>query len=203
MSTNLLSPTKARILRALLKGKKSANELSKILEINTNAVRKHLESLSQKGLVKHTFQVKGVGRPRKFYSITLEGRELFGTQYLTLLRIFLDFLQNKRDFEELMNYVSESVLNSVDQAQNLQRGSAHALVQVFNKLGFESEIMENAEGRFIVSRNCPVFRVATTHQRAICEHLHTTMVKKWLGDKAELKKCMVNGDEYCAHLIKA
>jgi predicted ArsR family transcriptional regulator len=201
--SKLLTSSKVKILEALLGEKKSVKELAQILGINKNAIRKHLEFLLQKGLVTHSFQVKGVGRPRKFYSITQEGRELFGTHYHTLLQIFLEKLEDKPDFEELLDYACESIFKIGDPNQSLKRGSAYTLIQLSNKLGFQSEVLTKAEGSFILSRNCPFFRVARSHPHAICEGLHTKMVKNWLNKEAELKDCMAYGDKYCLHLIKS
>ena len=48
----------------------SVNQLKKELEISCSAIRQHLASLEGKGMIDHTVQRQGIGRPTLLYKLT-------------------------------------------------------------------------------------------------------------------------------------
>jgi len=79
--TNLFVDTKQRILKILLEGPMSLGEITGKLQIQKSAVRVHLESLHAEKAVESHFKIERLGRPRKIYQLTENGRELFPRKY--------------------------------------------------------------------------------------------------------------------------
>ncbi|HJS81410.1 MAG TPA: ArsR family transcriptional regulator, partial [Nitrososphaera sp.] len=74
---NMPQGTKQRILDLLLASPKSAGEVAEALQIQKSAARVHLEALQSQQAVRSKFRIERMGRPRKVYELTEEGRELF------------------------------------------------------------------------------------------------------------------------------
>src|ERR671938_1477307 len=87
--TNLSGGTKQRILEILLEGPMSLGEITGKLQIQKSAVRVHLESLQAEKAVESHFKIERLGRPRKIYQLTENGRELFPRKYETVPAHFL------------------------------------------------------------------------------------------------------------------
>jgi predicted ArsR family transcriptional regulator len=89
-----------RLARELLKlGPITASDLADSLGISAVAVRKHLDDMSEKSLVKsHEIapfgpaKPKGRGRPARVYSLTSEGRDFFENQYQSLAQEAVSYL---------------------------------------------------------------------------------------------------------------
>ena len=73
--------TKQKIMEILLEGPRSLGEITDKLQIQKSAVRIHLESLQSEKAVESHFKIERLGRPRKIYSLTENGRELFPRKY--------------------------------------------------------------------------------------------------------------------------
>jgi len=74
LDENVLTGTKREILEMLLDGPMTAQEMSKKLKIQINAVREHLASLENGNLVTYNFVNTKRGRPKRF--IKLQRKEL-------------------------------------------------------------------------------------------------------------------------------
>ena len=77
----LSGTTKQKIMEILLEGPRSLGEITDKLQIQKSAVRIHLESLQSEKAVESRFKIERLGRPRKIYSLTENGRELFPRKY--------------------------------------------------------------------------------------------------------------------------
>ena len=83
--------TKHDILQLLLKrGDVTAQDLAEKLDISPQAIRKHLKDLETEGLIYHTAEQAGMGRPQFVYALTTAGRDRFPDSYNQFAVNFLD-----------------------------------------------------------------------------------------------------------------
>ena len=211
--------TKEKILELLLGGSKSAGEVAEKLQIQKSAARVHLESLTTLGAIKSKFQIERMGRPRKVYELTEKGRELFPRKYDLFLNLVLNKIAGKKGDEEARKIV-ESVADDIaseirtkisadNSAGDLER-SLGIINDASNAMGFVSSLEkdEKDDSFCIQSKNCILYKVASSNQKTICHGLHDRIISKSLGHgkaevKVELKECMALGNEYCRHVIRS
>jgi predicted ArsR family transcriptional regulator len=201
----LLGKTKERMLRELKEGKKTAKELSNVLEIQVSAARKHLETLSVLGMVREEFVQEGIGRPKKFYLLTDNGRELFPRQYDRILSLILDKLKDSEG--QLGESLVKEVAHDISRDINLQSTDKHAMIEslshALNEFGFEVTMEETPTGFVITSHNCPLYKAAMRHQKLVCHGLHDEIIKSAVGTRdVKLERCLTRGDPACKHVIE-
>jgi predicted ArsR family transcriptional regulator len=215
--THNLGDTKELILNLLLGGSKTAGEIADQLKIQKSAIRTHLESLQTEQSVISYFKIERIGRPRKVYELTENGRELFPRKYDQLLSLILQMIESKEG-HEYMKKMIESIADSMAQdihdkikkSSSSLEESLRILNSVSNEMGFMSSFYKeddnNSSSTYsIVSRNCIVHKTAIKHQDAICHGFHDRIIQKSLDGKikakVELKECIALGDQYSRHII--
>ncbi|HZW57432.1 MAG TPA: ArsR family transcriptional regulator [Nitrososphaerales archaeon] len=207
---SLLGHTKAKILDLLLEKRRTAKEIGDLLDIQISAARKHLESLKEMGFAACDVVSEGVGRPKKYFMLTESGRELYPRQYSNVLSLLIMKLIRKRgalEVEGILNEIAEDLVRQAGQQGNSNQGNYQKLISTLSHLGFDStlEADENGEEKETVSlitRNCPMLKVASTHQRLICHGLHNHILKSALGtQEINLQNCIASGDNLCRHRI--
>ena len=201
----LLGPTKARIMNYLLEGRRTAGELADSLDMQVSAARKHLEMLTKLHLVSEEFVQSGVGRPKKFYSLSIEGRELFPREYDRILNAVIEKLVQAKDrgyAESILKQVAIDLADQINLGGETGRKHTELLIAALNQLGFEAEFEETRGALTIVSHNCPVHKTALRHHDIVCHGLHDELLKTALGRRdVRLEKCFMSGDAYCRHVI--
>ncbi len=198
-------PTKTRILHLLLAEDRTAVNIASTLHIQVSAARKHLEELASLGLAAETFLRGTVGRPKKTYSLTEEGKATFPKHYDTLLSQTLAKLVEREGAEyaeSLLKSIAKDVAKNLD-ARHSQSAQRVKLVQAgVNKLGFEASFGRNDGSLTVLSRNCPVWNAAKTHGEIVCRGFHAEVLKLALGgEKVSRAEWMVDGDRSCKHTI--
>jgi DeoR family transcriptional regulator, suf operon transcriptional repressor len=205
--------TKRMILIMLHDGPISIGEIANRLKIQKSAIRTHLESLRAEQTIKSYFRMEGLGRPKKIYEITDKGRELFPRKYDLILSLVLQCLE----LNEGSDYVKKITMAVADNiAQEIREkisshppnleDSIRILNLASNEMGFMSSTCKEDDNTYsIISKNCIVHKVASSHQDAICHGLHNRIIEKALDGKikpkVELKDCIALGDSYCRHII--
>ena len=219
----LSGATKQKIMEILLEGPRSLGEITDKLQIQKSAVRVHLQSLQSEKAVESHFKIERLGRPRKIYSLTENGRELFPRKYDLILSLILKKITETNGKEQARKII-ESVAD--DMATNIRyeiekngissldsfEESLKIFNSVSNEMGFASSITKEHDGNFsILSKNCILHKVALNHQDVICHGLHDRMIMRSLsGSKkkqqqrnmnVELKECIALGDNFSRHAI--
>ncbi|MDG6933229.1 MAG: ArsR family transcriptional regulator [Nitrososphaerota archaeon] len=193
--------TKEEILDKLLKGPSTAGALASVLRIQKSAVRRHLEELQMEGSVSSSFKRNIVGRPAKFYYISVKGRENFQTQYDALLERLLTEMEED-SIDLLENYMEKSALYFARQMRKSISGktSVDDLRGQLQAFGFSPLIKKSGGRTEIYSYNCPLLKLAQNHQEMICLGFHTNLLGRLLNsNKVQLKKSIALGDQFCLH----
>jgi len=206
----LLGKTKKAILESLMLGDKTAEEMARMLDVNINAVRGHTDFLELEGFVQSRFEKARVGRPKKLYSITEFGRELFPRRYDVLLISLLNTLKST-DREEVEKAMTELAAGLGDEArasikepgEKIRNALLAPLVEILNEIGFRTglEIDEDDGSARIVRTYCPVIKVARSDSHLVCELFDTTFLKSALGTNVSLVQTMARGSGRCVHSV--
>jgi predicted ArsR family transcriptional regulator len=210
--------TKQRILKILLEGPMSLGEITSKLQIQKSAVRLHLESLQAEKAVESHFKIERLGRPRKIYRLTENGRELFPRKYDLVLSLILKKISEinrqeeaKKLVESVADDIAASIKYEIEKSGSLGNfeESLRILNSASNDMGFASSISKDEDNKFsIQSKNCILHKVAVSHQNIICHGLHDRMISRSLDDNGkkpgfnvELKECIALGDSFSRHVL--
>jgi predicted ArsR family transcriptional regulator len=214
--------TKQKIMEILLEGPRSLGEITDKLQIQKSAVRIHLESLQSEKAVESQFKIERLGRPRKIYSLTENGRELFPRMYDLMLSLILKKItdtngqeQARKLIESVADDIADSIKYEIKKGGNLGNfeESLKILNSALNHMGFASSIAKEDDKKFsIQSKNCILHKVAVSHQNIVCHGLHDRMIIKSLGGdddsdekkhgiSVELKQCIALGDSFSRHVV--
>jgi predicted ArsR family transcriptional regulator len=199
-SLNLLGKTKASIVTLLLSKGRTAGQIASTLGIQVSAVRKHLDQLSEQEIVLGSFERSNLGRPKKVYTLTSNGKELFPRLYDSVLNATIAKLS-----EEKGESYAESILNSVadDIADNKGQSGSRAFAKTLDELGFQSSVRDMHGAYHVTSRNCPLLRTAEAHGEVLCRGLHEELLRRGLGgSKVKREKWIISGDEICTHVVR-
>jgi DeoR family transcriptional regulator, suf operon transcriptional repressor len=202
----LLGETKRRILEELQHQPSTAQALAGKFDVQTSAVRGHLDALETQGLVKATFKRAGVGRPRKVYELTDAGQEVFPRRYHLLLTRIVEHLAEKEGrayTARLLAEVAQDIASDLRvPAQGTVEQRAFALAQALNTLGFDAALEQTAQGLVLVRRNCIFLESAKEHHDLVCGRFDQELVKAAFGTgEASLQCCMATGSNACHNLL--
>jgi predicted ArsR family transcriptional regulator len=219
----LSGATKQKIMEILLEGPRSLGEITDKLQIQKSAVRVHLQSLQSEKAVESHFKIERLGRPRKIYSLTENGRELFPRKYDLILSLILKKItetngkeQARKIIESVADDMATNIRYEIEKNGSSSLDSFEESLKIFNsvsnEMGFASSITKEHDGNFsVLSKNCILHKVALNHQDVICHGLHDRMIMRSLsgGKKkqqqrnmnVELKECIALGDNVSRHAI--
>jgi len=219
----LSGATKQKIMEILLEGSRSLGEITDKLQIQKSAVRVHLQSLQSEKAVESHFKIERLGRPRKIYSLTENGRELFPRKYDLILSLILKKItetngkeQARKIIESVADDMATNIRYEIEKNGSSSLDSFEESLKIFNsvsnEMGFASSITKEHDGNFsVLSKNCILHKVALNHQDVICHGLHDRMIMRSLsgGKKkqqqrnmnVELKECIALGDNFSRHAI--
>ncbi len=210
--------TKERILEILLEGPRSLGEITDLLQIQKSAVRAHLDTLQSEKDVESTFQIERLGRPRKIYTLTQNGRELFPRKYDLVLSLILQKIseangkeQARKIIESIADDIAANIRHEIKKKGCLDdfEESLKIFNSISNDMGFASSITkENNDSFSLLCKNCILHKVAVDYQDIICHGLHERIILRTLnGGKqqantiVELKECIAQGDNFSRHTI--
>jgi len=197
--------TRERVLRTLLTRQScTINEIADAVQINPISVRHHITKLQADGLVDSEEERHGVGRPRRIYFLTEEGRELFPTRYLRLTTLILDQLKESVPASTL-DKVFEQIAGKIAAKHNLDgltiEQRLDLLKSLLNQEGFSVEWERQGDTYQIHEANCPYYHIGQNHPE-VCS-MDMALIHTILAVPTEKVRCMLHGDANCTYLIPA
>ncbi len=202
-----LHKTRASILTLLLTEDLTALDLEKELGINESAIRRHLDTLQQQGLVDHYFEKASRGRPKKMYTMTTAGAKVFPQKTHDLFVLLAREIREKHGEDELENILSEV---AVEFAQKLSPNGGEMsgeerlkdFIESLDEYGFYPQISEENGYYYLEYRNCVFGDVVEEFSGELCE-MHKEIVKNVLPDCEITRESSVGkGDDICMHRIE-
>ena len=198
MSQQSLGETKQRILVLLLDGETTADSLSSKLGMNMSVVRRHLEEMVSQNLVTSSFRRAGRGRPSRLYAISMDGRTIVSSKYdliADLLTMAIEKDLGIGKSEQLYASAGRLLAQSAG-----ERKSPEALLPVLADFGFRPEIRNEGRRQLIISKNCPLIKLAQKHPTLTCDTFHTVFLRETLKKpRIELRQAIARGAPECIH----
>jgi len=199
--------TRDQILHMLkVKGSLSVSEMASELGITVMAVRRHVNALERKNLIRSTLVRQAMGRPANIYSLSLEADERFPRNYPYFT---LDVLRDLKEMDglEKVEMLFRRRENRLEEAYrpyiqgDLERRVAR-LAELQDEKGYMVQWEKNPEtGHYVLMEfNCPISQVAREFNQACnCE---LSLFRRVLKADVEQTSCMAKGGDKCEFRIK-
>ncbi len=198
--------TKDKILENLLSDDLSALELAEILEINESAVRRHLKTLESKNLVDSYFEKASKGRPKKYFTLTVEGKKLFPDQFELLLKLMIKNVNegfDRKISSELADRMVKDLVGlfpEMDEEVSLDN-KVEKVIEGSDELGFYCDYEFTEDLYRLRFRNCAFGNLPEEEARWLCR-IHKRVLKELLGEEnIQQEKSMHDGDNICIQKI--
>lgn len=154
-----LSGTRGRLIDLLRREPRTSGELAEALGISPNAVREHLATLEEDGLVEvRGVRREGVGKPPRVYETSPAAEQLFPKAYEAVLSGLLDVLEEGVGPEALRSLLEDVGKRAGQEASipgdPLDRAERARVL--LGELGAEVEITQADQGIWFRGHACPL-----------------------------------------------
>lgn len=198
MSQPSLGETKQRILVLLLDGETTAESLASKLSVNLSVARRHLEDMVAQNLVASHFKKTGLGRPSKLYSVSADGRAMISSKYdlvAELLTMAIEKDLGPEKSKRLYDSAGHVLANTIRPVTNMD-----ALLSALAEFGFQPEERKEGKNLLIISKNCPILKLAKKYPTLTCDSFHTIFLRQALKrPQVKLKQAIARGASECVH----
>jgi predicted ArsR family transcriptional regulator len=200
----ILGTRQQELLRLLLKRKSglTVDEISRALKVTRNAVRQHLASLENNGLVNPDGTRPSGGRPEQLYVLSEAGRELFPRHYSWLAELVVESLKQESGADGLRARL-ESMGSSVAQRMHSQHPGLTTrtqkvarLAELMQDLGYDTR--DNADPSApttIEADNC-IFHNLAMKNPEVCA-FDLALLSTFADSKVDHQECMARGGNVC------
>jgi len=157
----VLGDARGRLLTELCAQPQTAVELADHVGTSANAVRVHLESLRDAGLVDYEIVRRGVGKPAHVYSLTSVGEQLMSTAYAPVLQEILNTLRARMngEFAPLLRDAGDSLARRTRPDASTRKGLETA-AEVLSSFGAPATIKTQAKERVLSNTCCPLAAIS-------------------------------------------
>lgn len=185
--------------------------LATALDISRQAVLQHLERLVASGLVTHTDERRGVGRPRRVWSLTPVAQARFPDAHAQLTVEMLDALRAEFGDAGLERIIArrEAATAQIYVEATVDMRSLEARVARLADLrtaeGYMADWSADPGGGFLLVENhCPICAAAAAACQGFCR-AELAAFQKALGDEVRIERLdhILAGARRCAYRITA
>jgi len=184
--------------------------LAAALDISRQAVLQHLERLVGDGLVDHVDERRGVGRPRRIWSLTTAAQARFPDTHAQLTLEMLDAVRAEfgdagveRMIARREAATANTYAQAMAQAQSLEARVAR-LAEIRTAEGYMASVSPDPGGGFLLVENhCPICAAAAACQ-GFCR-AEMMVFRQVLGDDVTIERTdhILAGARRCAYRITA
>ena len=211
MTPESLSAAKFRVLDRLKRRSESrVHDLARELELTEVAVRQHLQSLEESGLVVPVRQPpKGRGRPSILWSLSEKAERLFPDHHAELAVGLLDATLEsfgpsglERVLEARGRQQLRAYQEQIPSAEAPLGERVSALAELRTQEGYMAEAVAEADGTWLlVEHHCPVC-AAARRCRGLC-HAELDLFRQALGPGVEVERVrhLLAGGDRCTYRI--
>jgi predicted ArsR family transcriptional regulator len=193
-----IGDTKYEILLLLLDGENTGEGLTKPLRMNLSVVRRHLDDMAANKLVESSLRRGGKGRPRKYYRLTNEGRTAISAKYDVVADLLTVAIT--KDIGPEQAKVLFASAGRVLAAGAGKKENANLLLPVLKDFGFQPLLRKEGDKQLIISRNCPIIKLAQKYPELTCDKFHTIFLREVLNVPGiTLKQAIARGAAECIH----
>jgi predicted ArsR family transcriptional regulator len=191
----------------------TASELAAEFDLTDTAVRQHLESLQEAGLVRRIVADRdqgraGRGRPAARWQLTDAAGAVFPDRHVDLT---LDLIESIRASlgERALDQVIDARAKRQTEQYRAVVGSGNLAVRVRRLAeqrhaeGYDAEVVPDGRDLLLVEHHCPIC-VAATSCRSLCRS-ELEVFRAALGDDVRVERTqhLFAGDQRCAYRISA
>jgi len=199
-----------RILFSLkTRGPAETLALATALGISRQAALQHLERLVADGLVDHTDERRGVGRPRRTWSLTEMAQARFPDTHVQLTLELLDAVRAEFGEEGIDRLIARreaataaTYADALAQTDTLA-GRVARLAELRSAEGYMAQWAPDGDGYLLVENHCPICAAATACQGFCRAELE--VFRAVLGDDVSVERTdhILAGARRCAYRITA
>jgi len=200
------SSTRQRVASSILEyGPSTAAALAERLDLTAAAIRRHLDVLTERGLVEareqRVYGSRGRGRPAKVFALTDAGRQEFYSAYDELAISVLDYLREHAGPEAVTAFAERRIADAEQRyAQILAEAGpgttpAAALAAALTADGYVAASRPAGSGEQLCQHHCPVAHVAERFPE-LCE-AETKAFARLLGVHVQRLATIAHGDGVC------
>jgi len=197
------------LLQLKTKGPQPAAQIAKRLGVTAMAVRQHLYTLRDGGLVTYEDEHRKVGRPARIWRITEKAQARFPDSHAELTVEMLAMIRaifGERGIDRLMTERTRLQTKAYDErlraAGKSLEARVNALAKVRAEQGYMAEAARQRDGSFLLIENhCPICAAATACQGLCREELN--LFSAVLGDRVSIERTdhILAGARRCAYRI--
>ena len=203
---NSLPDTRRRILEQIKRGgEATAEAIASELGITLSGARQTLTALEREGLLTHTPERGGPGRPRHVYTLTPAGDALFPRTYAELTNELLEYVEDE-DPELLERIFARRAERRLQRARERTVGLSfpervRVVAHILDEDGYLADFTPRDDGAFVITEhNCAVLGVALRYGHACSSELD--FLRAALPEAAVTRIAhRINGGHVCAYLV--
>ena len=193
------SRTRDRILELLLRSDSplSVQAMAAAVGISRNAAHQQMVALEREGLIERASAIRTKGRPSQGFHLSAAGKATFPRQYSLLAKQLLGELSQVLGPVELhgaMQRIGKSLAASLSDKVG-PNADQELIAGLMRELGYESSVVEGADGLEIEAHNC-VFHDLAKADPAICE-VDLALLESLSGKAIDHRRCMARGEGSC------
>jgi predicted ArsR family transcriptional regulator len=196
---NETARSRNRILELLLRSDAplSVQALAAALGISRNAAHQQVTALEREGLIERASAIRTKGRPSRGFQLSTAGKATFPRQYSLLAKQLLVELSKYLGPDELhgaMQRIGKTLADSLSGSVGPKADEA-LIAGLMRELGYESNVVEGADGPEIEAHNC-VFHDLAMADPSICE-VDLALLRSLSGKDVDHRRCMARGEGSC------
>jgi predicted ArsR family transcriptional regulator len=167
------------------------------LGVSRNAAHQQVVALERDGLIERATVIATRGRPSQGFRLSAAGSATFTRQYALLAKELLIELARQLNGEALRGAMTRIGVTLAQRLAEAGRGglSAAGIADLLAELGYESRLVDGADGPEIEAHNC-VFHDLAIADPAICE-VDLALMRTLSGKAIEHRRCMALGARSC------
>jgi DeoR family transcriptional regulator, suf operon transcriptional repressor len=206
-----LNKNERTILEYLLDHSEGAplDELASHLKITKTAARAHVLKLETAGYLMFRDSKGSIGRPRRNYFLSTEGRENFPRKYAWLSNVLLELLAadlGGEAVETIMKKLADKVAGSMESSFRAAKTTPELLQLVtatLNDLGYRASLTQTdiRKGAIIEATNC-VYHAVAKENPSLCTFDVKFIENATNGMSVTLESCIARGGAVCRFCLK-
>ena len=203
-----MTGTRGRILHLLkTKGPRSAATLAKRLKITAMAVRQHLATLEEEGMVGFDEERRGVGRPRRIWRLTAAAQARFPDSHGELTVGMLEAIRSTFGEEGIERLIAERTRAQARAYRaRIPKGPLDkrvaALAAIRNEEGYMAEWSRSRDGTLtLVENHCPICAAAEACQGLCAGEIALFSAVLGRGVAIERVEHILSGARRCVYRI--
>ena len=180
----------------------TVDELSRGLHVTRNAVRQHLASLANDGLVEAGVSRPSGGRPEQLYVLSDKGLELFPRQYSWFAELVIDTIRDDAGddvLKERLGRMGERVADQLlaqSQPATEPQEKVQKLARIMQEMGYNTGEAGVIDGQPVIEADNCVFHKLAMKDPEICR-FDLAMMARFTDSTIDHQECMARGGNVC------